>query len=54
MIEKYLYTEEESATLCEFLEPMLTVDMRQRAQARDVKNHKWLEPCESDGPVAEW
>lgn len=54
MIEKYLYTEEESAALCEFLEPMLAVDMRQRAYARDVKNHKWLEPCDSDESVAEW
>jgi len=54
MTEKYLYTEGESAALCEFLEPMLAVDMRQRAHARDVKNHKWLEPCDSDEPVAEW
>ena len=54
MIEKYLYTEAESIALCEFIEPMLTVDMRQRAHARDMKNCKWLEPCEADEVVNDW
>src|SRR6266545_6586942 len=43
MIEKYLYTEAESVILCDFLEPMLNVDFRARINARDIKDHKWLE-----------
>jgi hypothetical protein len=54
MIEKYLYSEEESTALCEFLEPMLATDMGQRAHARNMKNHKWLEPCDADETIAEW
>ena len=51
MIEKYLHSEAESVALCDFLEPMLAVDMRERAHARDMKNHKWLQPSEIDEPV---
>jgi len=54
MIEKYLYTEIESIALCGFLEPMLAVDMRERAYARDMKNHKWLQLRDTDGPVIDW
>ncbi|KAF8350191.1 kinase-like domain-containing protein [Amanita rubescens] len=54
MIEKYLYTETESIALCGFLEPMLAVDMRERAYARDMKNHKWLQLRETDGSVIDW
>ena len=54
MVEKYLYSEAEADALCSFLEPMLAVDMRERANARDVKNHSWLEPSKDDGIVTEW
>jgi len=54
MMEKYLYTEAESIALCGFLEPMLAVDMRERAYARDMKNHKWLQPREADESVIDW
>jgi serine/threonine protein kinase len=54
MIEKYLYSEEDSNALCEFLEPMLTVDMRKRATARGMIDHQWLEPSSSDEVVGEW
>ncbi|KAK2462028.1 hypothetical protein APHAL10511_006491 [Amanita phalloides] len=53
MVEKYLYTEAESAALCDLLEPMLSIDMRQRARARDMKNHHWLELNETDEPVTD-
>ena len=54
MVEKYLYTERESLDLCEFLHPMLVIDMKQRACARDMINHKWLDPSLSDEVVDEW
>ncbi|KAM6497980.1 Protein kinase-like domain containing protein [Amanita muscaria] len=53
MVEKYLYSEQESTALCKFLEPMLATDMRQRAHASYMKNHKWLEPCDADETNAE-
>lgn len=53
MIEKYLYTETESIALCGFLEPMLAIDMRERAYARDMKNHKWLQLPETD-ELVDW
>ncbi|KAF9023441.1 kinase-like protein [Hymenopellis radicata] len=48
MTEKYLYTEPEAATLCDFLEPMLTIDFKQRAHARDMLDHRWLDVVEGD------
>ena len=54
MVEKYLYPEADSSTLCEFLEPMLSVDFRGRVNARDLRDHKWLETTAEDGVVAEW
>ncbi|KAF8641116.1 hypothetical protein AX17_000758 [Amanita inopinata Kibby_2008] len=54
MVEKYLYTDSDSTALCEFLKPMLAVDMRQRARARDMKTHEWLEPAEADEVVTDW
>ena len=54
MTEKYLFSSADSQALCEFLLPMLTPDMRQRAHARDMKEHKWLEPHKEDGDVLEW
>ncbi|KAF8168253.1 kinase-like domain-containing protein [Crassisporium funariophilum] len=54
MIEKYLFPEAEANILCDFMEPMLATDMRDRAQAHNLKNHKWLEPTLEDGVVTDW
>lgn len=54
MVDKYLYTEAESAALCDFMEPMLSVDFRARINARDMKHHKWLEVNPDDGIVTDW
>jgi hypothetical protein len=54
MLEKYSYSEKDSADLCSFMEPMLAADMRERKQARDVVGHPWLIPVEADGIVTEW
>ncbi|KAI8983413.1 Pkinase-domain-containing protein [Trametes punicea] len=43
MIEKYLWSEPDAEALCAFLEPMLVIDHRKRAHARDMVNHPWLE-----------
>ena len=43
MVEKYLWSEADSQALCDFLEPMLVIDHRQRRHARDLVDHKWLE-----------
>ncbi|TFK30402.1 kinase-like protein [Coprinopsis marcescibilis] len=53
MTEKYLYTDEDSKSLCSFLLPMLTTDMRQRAHARDLVNHEWLNISDEE-EVPEW
>ena len=54
MIEKYLYPEADSIALCQFLEPMLSVDFRQRVHARDLRDHKGLGATPEDGIVTEW
>ncbi|CAA7258752.1 unnamed protein product [Cyclocybe aegerita] len=54
MIEKYLFSEADSASLCSFLEPMLAVSMRERAHARDVKNNQWLELTDEERMATEW
>ncbi|KAF9270540.1 kinase-like protein [Marasmius fiardii PR-910] len=54
MIEKYLYTEEDSEALCDFLRPMLVIDFKNRASARDMIDHEWLTISEADGPCEEW
>lgn len=54
MIEKYLFSESDAALLCEFLEPLLAADMKDRAYAHDVKDHRWLEITLGDGIVTEW
>ncbi|ESK98221.1 cmgc srpk protein kinase [Moniliophthora roreri MCA 2997] len=54
MIEKYLFTEEDSQALCDFLLPMLVIDFKHRASARDMVDHEWLKITESDGPCDEW
>ena len=43
MVEKYLWTEGDSEAVCEFLEPMLTIDHRERKHAREMIDHPWLE-----------
>lgn len=43
MVEKYLFTEADAKSLCEFLSPMLTVDFRARATAGDMVDHPWLD-----------
>ena len=42
MVEKYMWTAEASKAFCEFLLPMLELDWRKRAQARDLVVHPWL------------
>lgn len=54
MIEKYLWSEGDSAALCEFLEPMLVVDQRERAHARDMVHHPWLEVDLSSEDLSTW
>jgi hypothetical protein len=54
MTEKYFFTESDAAALCEFLEPMLVVDMGTRKDARRMVNHKWLDLREADGVIGEW
>ncbi|KAM5532771.1 hypothetical protein V8D89_013568 [Ganoderma adspersum] len=43
MVEKYLWSEEDAAAVCAFLEPMLIIDHRERKHARDMVDHPWLE-----------
>ncbi|KAI9444992.1 kinase-like protein [Lactarius indigo] len=43
MREKYLFEHTEADALCSFLEPMLALDMRERARAGDMVNHPWLD-----------
>ena len=55
MVEKYLGTREASIGLCEFLEPMLRVDHRERKQARELVEHEWLEvEGEVEGEGVSW
>ena len=54
MMEKYLWNEEDSDALCEFLEPMLVVDFRKRKHARDMKDHKWLEVDPASSELENW
>lgn len=48
LVEKYSLEEVKAKELCSFLVPMLDVDHRKRAQARDVVDHPWLELDEDD------
>ncbi len=54
MTEKYLYSEAYAQALCDFLEPMLAVDMRKRCHARDMVDHYWLQITEDEEDVEEW
>ncbi|KAF9648507.1 kinase-like protein [Thelephora ganbajun] len=42
MVEKYMWNVEASKAFCEFLLPMLELDWRKRAQAKDLVDHPWL------------
>ncbi|KAJ7225865.1 kinase-like domain-containing protein [Mycena pura] len=54
MAEKYLWTEPDAAVLCTFLQPMLAIDPRNRADAKDMLEHPWLEVTAADDVVGEW
>ncbi|KAF5374868.1 hypothetical protein D9758_000051 [Tetrapyrgos nigripes] len=54
MVEKYMYSEADSEAFCEFLLPMLTVEMKKRAAARDTIDHRWLTITEADDLDEEW
>lgn len=54
MVEKYLFSEEDSEVLCGFLSPMLAADFKTRAHARDMVDHKWLDVTEADGICEDW
>ncbi|KAK0456368.1 kinase-like domain-containing protein [Armillaria borealis] len=54
MMEKYLYTDRDATLLCDFLEPMLVVDMKQRSNARDMIDHRWLDVVEGDEVAGSW
>ncbi|KAG6889371.1 hypothetical protein C0995_001436 [Termitomyces sp. Mi166 len=54
MTEKYGYSDSDSAALSDFLLPMLAIDMRERAHARDMLDHSWLSPCPHDEELYEW
>ena len=43
MVEKYVWSARDADALCAFLLPMLAIDHRERAHARDLVNHPWLE-----------
>lgn len=43
MREKYLFEPAEADALCGFLEPMLALDMRERASAGEMANCPWLD-----------
>ena len=50
-MEKYLWNEEDSDALCEFLEPMLVVDFRKRLSTRccgNVRGGRGVEDAEDD------
>lgn len=54
MVEKYMWPESDAAKLCEFLEPMLTVDYRNRKHARHMVNHPWLEVDPTSADLWDW
>jgi len=54
MTEKYLLDEKQSDALCDFLLPMLAVDMRQRVHARDMLDHPWLSVAPEEGFFDAW
>jgi len=53
MMEKYLYKEKDAVALCDFLEPMLAVDQRDRKEARDMVGHPWMD-VDVDECIEDW
>lgn len=53
MMEKYLYNEKDAMALCDFLEPMLAVDQRDRKEARDMVGHPWMD-LDEDEWIEDW
>ncbi|TEB05182.1 kinase-like protein [Coprinellus micaceus] len=53
MIEKYLYADEDAAALCDFLEPMLAPDFRNRVTVRQTLEHPWLD-ISNETEAIEW
>lgn len=54
MTEKYGWNEADAAKLCEFLLPMLRIDHRVRAHAREMVDHPWLEVSAEELDKVEW
>lgn len=55
MADKYLFSNAAAAELCTFLQPMLALDQRERKEARDMIDHKWLHVKDEDwASVGEW
>ncbi|KAJ7071511.1 kinase-like domain-containing protein [Mycena amicta] len=54
MTEKYLWKEADATVVCAFLEPMLAIDPRNRADAKDMLDHRWLEVSGVDDVVGDW
>lgn len=53
MTEKYLYNDEDADSLCSFMNPMLTPDMRDRVNARDMVDHPWLS-ISNEEEITDW
>lgn len=54
MTEKYLFAEADAVNLCDFLLPMLEIDMKKRKHARDMLDHPWLILSPEDEVVGDW
>ncbi|KAG8220000.1 kinase-like protein [Butyriboletus roseoflavus] len=55
MVEKYLFSNTATTHLCAFLGPMLSVDQRERKEARDMIDHEWLHIKDEEwASVDEW
>ena len=54
MVEKYSWSDADAKALCEFLEPMLIVDHRERKHARDMLEHPWLEVDPTNADLWDW
>ncbi|KIJ68617.1 hypothetical protein HYDPIDRAFT_165375 [Hydnomerulius pinastri MD-312] len=55
MTEKYLFPGPNATALCDFLEPMLAVDQRERKDAREMIDHSWLDTHDEDwAGLEEW
>ncbi|KAH0590340.1 hypothetical protein H2248_000497 [Termitomyces sp. 'cryptogamus'] len=54
MTEKYGYSDSDAAKFSDFLLPMLAVDTKERAHARDMLDHPWLSPSPDDEELIEW